>query len=41
MINGKRKDIINNDGSVSIFSRREVLEKMYSKKNDFIGILQK
>ena len=40
MINGKRKDIINNDGSVSIFSRREVLEKMYSKKNDFIGILQ-
>ena len=40
MINGKRKDIINNDGSVSIFSRREVLEKMYSKENDFIGILQ-
>ncbi len=27
MMNGKRKDIINNDGSVSIFSRREVLEK--------------
>ena len=40
MINGKRKDIINNDGSVSIFSRRGVLEKMYSKENDFIGILQ-
>ena len=40
MIKGKRKDIINNDGSVSIFSRREVLEKMYSKENDFIGILQ-
>lgn len=40
MINGKRKDIINNDGNVSIFSRREVLERMYSKENDFIGILQ-